>query len=68
MFVDGGVTLSNNPAFLTFLMATTQAYWRTRTSSTPGRHLAGPDRRRPLLLVRSAPAAANANEGLLPAR
>jgi len=30
IFVDGGVTMYNNPAFLTFLMATMAAYWPRR--------------------------------------
>ncbi|HOX27176.1 MAG TPA: patatin-like phospholipase family protein [Candidatus Krumholzibacteria bacterium] len=30
VFVDGGVTVYNNPAFLVFLMATMEAYWPNR--------------------------------------
>src|SRR5215212_4205611 len=31
VFVDGGITTYNNPAFLAFLMATVHAYWVNRT-------------------------------------
>ena len=35
IFVDGGVTMYNNPAFLTFLMATTKAYWPNKEKLGP---------------------------------
>ena len=47
IFVDGGVTMYNNPAFLAFLMATTEAYWPNKTGSagrSPGRPRPEPTR------------------------
>jgi len=68
VFVDGGVTMYNNPAFLTFLMATTKAYWanpaRLDGQDVTWPAASGADR---LLLVSvGTGSAANANEGLLP--
>jgi uncharacterized protein len=68
IFVDGGVTMYNNPAFLTFLMATTKAYWPNKEKLGPGEvawpAATGADT---LLLVSvGTGTAANANEGLLP--
>lgn len=68
VFVDGGVTMYNNPAFLTFLMATTQAYWPNGGKLGAGEitwpAATGVDR---LLLVSvGTGSAANVNEGLLP--
>ena len=68
VFVDGGVTMYNNPAFLTFLMATTRAYWANRAKleadDVTWPAATGADR---LLLVSvGTGSAANANEGLLP--
>jgi hypothetical protein len=68
IFVDGGVTMYNNPAFLTFLMATTKAYWPNRDRLGSGEvawpAATGADA---LLLVSvGTGTAANANEGLLP--
>ena len=68
VFVDGGVTMYNNPAFLTFLMATTQAYWPNREKLGPG-DLAWPAATgvdQLLLVSVGTGSAANANEGLLP--
>ena len=68
IFVDGGVTMYNNPAFLTFLMATTQAYWPHKDRRSAGEvawpAATGADA---LLLVSvGTGTAANANAGLLP--
>jgi hypothetical protein len=68
IFVDGGVTMYNNPAFLTFLISTTQAYWPNRDWAGAGEvawpAATGADK---LLLVSvGTGTAANANDGLLP--
>jgi uncharacterized protein len=68
IFVDGGVTMYNNPAFLTFLMATTNAYWPNKDKLGRGEIVwpaaTGADT---LLLVSvGTGTAANANAGLLP--
>ena len=36
MFVDGGVTMYNNPAFQTFLMATVDRFWRLAPAEQRG--------------------------------
>jgi hypothetical protein len=68
VFVDGGVTMYNNPAFLTFLMATTRAYWanRARLDAEDITWPAATGADRLLLVAVGTGSAANANEGLLP--
>jgi uncharacterized protein len=68
VFVDGGVTMYNNPAFLTFLMATTRAYWtnRARPGADDLTWPAATGAERLLLVSIGTGSAANANEGLLP--
>lgn len=68
VFVDGGVTMYNNPAFLTFLMATTPAYWanRARLDAEDITWPAATGADRLLLVAVGTGSAANANEGLLP--
>ena len=68
IFVDGGVTMYNNPAFLTFLMATTRAYWPNRDRLGLGEITwpAATGLEKLLLVSVGTGSAANANEGLLP--
>jgi hypothetical protein len=68
VFVDGGVTMYNNPAFLTFLMATTRAYWsgKPETGAEAVTWPAATGAQRLLLVSVGTGGAANANEGLLP--
>jgi hypothetical protein len=68
VFVDGGVTMYNNPAFLTFLMATTRAYWSDRPEAGAEAITwpAATGAERLLLVSIGTGSAANANEGLLP--
>lgn len=64
IFVDGGITTYNNPAFLAFLMSTVQAYWLNRTADTTWPAATGPDK---LFLVSvGTGAAADANADLAP--
>jgi uncharacterized protein len=64
VFVDGGITTYNNPAFLAFLMSTVHAYWINRTSEVTWPAATGPDK---LLVVSvGTGAAADANADLAP--
>ena len=58
MFVDGGVTMYNNPAFQIFLMATVDRYW----ANAPEGGAAGPRARTGCSSSRSAPAPAPERE------
>ena len=64
VFVDGGITTYNNPAFLAFLMATVQAYWVNRPPEVTWPAATGTDK---LLVVSvGTGAAADANAELAP--
>jgi hypothetical protein len=64
VFVDGGITTYNNPAFLAFLMATVHAYWVNRAPETTWPAATGTDK---LLVVSvGTGAAADANAELAP--
>jgi uncharacterized protein len=64
VFVDGGITTYNNPAFLAFLMATVHGYWVNRTPEITWPAATGADR---LLVVSvGTGAAADANADLAP--
>lgn len=64
IFVDGGITTYNNPAFLAFLMATVHAYWVNRTPETTWPAATGTEN---LLVVSvGTGAAADANAELAP--
>lgn len=64
VFVDGGITTYNNPAFLAFLMATVQAYWVNRPPEVTWPAATGTDK---LLIVSvGTGAAADANAELAP--
>jgi hypothetical protein len=64
VFVDGGITSYNNPAFLAFLMATVPAYWVDRPPEVTWPAATGTDK---LLVVSvGTGAAADANAELAP--
>ncbi len=64
IFVDGGITTYNNPAFLAFLMATVHAYWVNRAPETTWPAATGTEN---LLVVSvGTGAAADANAELAP--
>jgi uncharacterized protein len=64
VFVDGGITTYNNPAFLGFLMATVQAYWVNRPPEVTWPAATGTNK---LLVVSvGTGAAADANAELAP--
>jgi len=70
LFVDGGMTPYNNPAFLCFLMATVQAYWpninRPEISSTEPTWPAKTGAENMLLVSVGTGFSAKANENLRP--
>jgi uncharacterized protein len=61
VFVDGGVTMYNNPAFQMFLMATLDRYWANKSAA---RWLAGADRM--LIVSVGTGTSPSAQEGLEP--
>jgi predicted acylesterase/phospholipase RssA len=64
VFVDGGITTYNNPAFLAFLMATVPTYWVNRPEDVTWPAATGTDK---LLVVSvGTGAAADANAELAP--
>ncbi|MCE3250871.1 MAG: Patatin [Geminicoccaceae bacterium] len=66
VFVDGGITTYNNPAFLAFLMATVQAYWIASPPEVTWPAATGTDKL--LVLSVGTGAAADANAELAPDR
>lgn len=68
IFVDGGVTMYNNPSFVTFLMSTLEQYWANKDKLGGGAvtwpAATGIDKM--LIVSVGTGSTANANDGLLP--